>query len=512
MRALLLSTWSKNGSVSPLRSFFAAFLIVLGLSASWAMASPLMSVPDEPSHFVKAAAVARGEFGGASAGNRNGATEVKVPTWVVEASRNTCYAFHAGTPANCSTSPITHSTTPAIGTTTAGAYNPVYYAIVGLPSLSLDGQLAVYAMRLVSAALSSLFIALMIACLVRLPRHRWTVAAAAVSVTPMVLYLCGSINPNSLEYATTGSFFASFILLLNTRSVGIERTLTLVVAVVSAALLANTRGLSLVWLFAAVLIAMLVSGWSEFTRLFARPSTWIALAAIAASSFFAAWWVLTQKSLQTPPYEGAGMDFWSASVVMLDRTFSYGLGLIGLFGWGDTPAPTVVYLAFGTALTVLTVAGLALSRGRARLGVIVSLGAFLGLPVVLQASIAHADGFIWQGRYALALLVIFTIATGIAIDSSAVSMRSAPLATSIQRWAVVLLAFSQVTAFMWTLRRYVIGIDVARGWTQMFTAASWNPPLGWPLWALSFAALTAAGAAIVWSTTRPRRPVLDSSP
>ena len=41
---------------------YAAGLVVL--SVLWAVASPLFSVPDEPAHYVKAAAVARGQLSG----------------------------------------------------------------------------------------------------------------------------------------------------------------------------------------------------------------------------------------------------------------------------------------------------------------------------------------------------------------------------------------------------------------------------------------------------------------
>ena len=43
------------------RTFGVAFLAIFLPMLLWALASPLMSVPDEPSHAIRAAAVVRGE-------------------------------------------------------------------------------------------------------------------------------------------------------------------------------------------------------------------------------------------------------------------------------------------------------------------------------------------------------------------------------------------------------------------------------------------------------------------
>lgn len=497
---LLMSSRTSDGRLSPFRVFVAAFVLIVGLSGSWALASPLMSVPDEPSHAVKAAAVVRGQLGGVAPKVQTGFVAVTVPKWMVEASKLTCYAFKPQVTPSCQKHPVSHSTTLVTGGTSAGAYNPVYYEIVGTPSLVLSGQPAVYAMRLVSAALSSLFLAAMFAALVASGRRRWTVIAASMSITPMVLYLNGAINPNSLEFAATASFFVSLVALIERGRTPRPNGWMLALATASAAILANTRGLSLLWMAIALILAIVLCGWKNLLAFLSHWTAWIAVAVIGIASAFALWWLLTQRAPEGPLYDGARTPFWGAVGVMLDRTFDYGKGMIGLFGWGDAPAPDFVVLVFAAAYLLLTIAAVILAKGRSRAAVIVASVLFVLTPVVLQASVAYQTGFIWQGRYSLALFALLLLAAGLALDHHRVAW--SPVLASFGNWLIVLLALGHAYAFLWTLRRYTIGIAQSRGWTDMFTIATWNPPLGWVTLQLVFIVLLGTASALLWSSTR----------
>ena len=142
---------------------------------------------------------------------------------------------------------------PTTTGTSAGNYNPLYYLAVGLPSRVLSGEPAIYAMRIVSGLLCSLFLAATLFATTQFANRRWPVVAAGVAVTPMVLYLAGAINPNALEIVTTSAVFVNLCLVLeNVRDLSRFR-FNIVVVGVSAAVLANTRALSLLWLALAVL-------------------------------------------------------------------------------------------------------------------------------------------------------------------------------------------------------------------------------------------------------------------
>jgi hypothetical protein len=478
----------------------AAFILILGLSGSWALASPLMSVPDEPSHAVKAAAVVRGQLNGVAPEVPTGFIAVTVPKWMAEASKLTCYAFKPTVTPSCQKHPVSHSTALVQAGTSAGAYNPLYYEIVGAPSLVLSGQPAVYTMRLVSAALSSLFLAGMFAALVASGRRRWTVIAALVSITPMVLYLGGAINPNGLEFATTASFFVSLVALIEPGRAGRPSGWMLVLATVSAAFLANTRGLSLLWMALAVVLAIVLCGWKNLIAIFSHWTVWISVAVIGLASAFALWWLVTQKAPAGPLYDGARTPFWSAAGVMLDRTFEYGRGMIGLFGWGDAPAPDFVILVFGAAYLLLIIAGVSLSRGRARATVVIASTSFILIPAALQASVAYQAGFIWQGRYSLSLFALLLLCAGLALDRHRVGWP--PVVARFSRWAIVLIAIGQAYAFLWALRRYTIGIAQSRGWIDMFTIPTWSPPLGWGTLTIAVIVLLGAASVVLWDASR----------
>ena len=56
-----LADWSAR---TPKRLWLIAFALFFALTGSWSAASPIGSSPDEHAHFIRAAAVARGQIGG----------------------------------------------------------------------------------------------------------------------------------------------------------------------------------------------------------------------------------------------------------------------------------------------------------------------------------------------------------------------------------------------------------------------------------------------------------------
>ncbi|TAM92892.1 MAG: DUF2142 domain-containing protein, partial [Jatrophihabitans sp.] len=137
-------------------------LALFALQAIWSASIPLMASPDEPSHVVRAAAVAHGQWSGtlgaapADASTPGTATTVQLPADYAQAvALPNCFAFRSDQPASCQqpVAPANGATAPV--QTFAGQYPPLYYALVGWPSRFLAVEPAIYAMRLVSAALAS---------------------------------------------------------------------------------------------------------------------------------------------------------------------------------------------------------------------------------------------------------------------------------------------------------------------------------------------------------------------
>lgn len=142
-----------------------AALLLLVVTAAWSLATPLMGSPDEPSHVVKAAAVARGQWSGevgavpTDSTRPGAATTVLVPDdYPAAILLPNCFAFQPDVPAACQQDIRAPSGALVPVETFAGQYPPLYYALVGWPSLLLGAEAATYAMRLVSAALTAGFV------------------------------------------------------------------------------------------------------------------------------------------------------------------------------------------------------------------------------------------------------------------------------------------------------------------------------------------------------------------
>ncbi|WP_255768404.1 DUF2142 domain-containing protein [Pseudarthrobacter sulfonivorans] len=447
------------------------------MSSGWALASPLSSVPDEPAHIVKAAAVVRGELVGAQTGEGGPLLAVQVPRYIEHTNQITCFVRNLAVTPKCSPAIPGDPTEIVSGLTTAGLYNPVYYAAVGWPSLLTSGFKAVYGMRLVSALLTSIFLAFAFSALSRLPRYKWAIITLAASVTPMTLFLNGSVNPNSLEYGTTAAIAANLLLLLKGSLRGRSIVVPVAVTTIAAALLANTKALSLLWLLVVVLVVAILGTAAELRALLRRPAVWAGAVVIGASCAYALWWVASHNSLDSKPFDGAGLGFDAGAEIMIDRTFLFMQGYIGQFGWLELDAPTGVMALWTAVFFSAALAAIIYGRGRYRVGTIFASSALLVLPILLQAVIITEQGMVWQGRYILAIFIPCLMVAGVTLDNAHRRPWPAP-AVPVLNTLVVLLALCQVLTFVWVLRRYSTGLAMDIRWIDMIGNPQWQPPLG----------------------------------
>lgn len=481
----------KSGASGLLRRSLGVFPIVAALSMLWVFASPLMSVPDEPAHTIKAVAVAHGQIRGATGSNQGDLTLVQVPHYIAAIGQQTCMAMKATVTADCSP-PIDGSAQDLVdATTSAGNYNPVYYALVGLPSRFLTGESAVYAMRVVSALMGAAFLALAIGAASCMRRPFWPTTAALVAVTPMVLYLNGSINPNALEIVTTASLFLSTCLVFENYKNLASAKLAMVVVGVSGALLANTRALSLIWLAAAVVAAVIFYGFKPVVAVAKNHlgKSMMALVALGCAASLA--WLAVANSFKSLGGIPIDVKPGQAFATMLDQTFFYSSGYIGVMGWLDTPAPGAAMAFWNFAFAGIILGGLAVRRLQSRITVWLVLVAVIILPPILQSQVISELGYIWQGRYLLALFALLLLVCGMALQ-----VRPAPSgewAESVARWLIAGAVGVHFYVFLYVFRRYTVGIQTQTNWTEMFDAA-WQPPFSWQLLSLAYlTVLTFAG-------------------
>lgn len=441
---------------SLLRILVVAFAVCFANAALWSLITPLGASPDEPAHIVKAGGVVRGQWFGEDVDGTQ-TRQFTVPSGLSAVKYlAVCNMARPEAPAGCAAIDERRADTLVQERSTAGLYNPSYYLLVGWPSLLDGGVAGMTAMRLVSAALVALFAALAIGMLALLPRSRIPVAAAVIAFTPMVWFLGGSVNPNALEATATAAFFAALVVMLRVRPRGRLATLAITTLVVSGVLVTQVRTLGFVWLGVAVLVAVVLhGGLRSAARIIRGPLLGAAVAVAIAAAVAIAIALSTGTLGQNGVYGGAGTPYWEGLRIMLDRTFDYLRGAIGLFGWGDAPAPEFTYAVYLAAGIGLIAAVLVLRpRSRAAAGLLTALGAFALLPPLIQAASVETSGYIWQGRYSLALFAVLILTAAIAAG------RLEPEPAVERRLARALIAagaLAGASAAITALRRQAVG-------------------------------------------------------
>ncbi|MBW0254616.1 DUF2142 domain-containing protein [Cellulomonas sp. PS-H5] len=479
--------------------FWGWWAVLFVLSSLWAVANPLMASPDEPAHTVKAASVVRGQLTGP---DTTGGTSVDVPYFYrFVTAYPTCYMFVPDEPAGCDLTPTEDLDEPSDAVTPAGRYNPLYYAVVGLPSLLPAGDPVLYGMRILSAAFTTFFVALGLRALAQTGPPTWAVPGVAGALTPMIVFLTSTVNPAAIEITAAFALWCQLLALLRHPDPALVRSRMWWIAL-STAFFVNARGLSL--LYCAILVAavLLISPWRSFVEVVRRRASWPPLAAIVLSCLAAAAWVVGTNSLGSgAAVNHPDMTFPNAARLSVYAWDGFVLNMVGQFGWMDTPLEGWVLMAYaaGAAFVVLVALAVGTWRERAVIGLVAA--ATYVVPVVIHASQAHYLGFIWQGRYILPVAIGVPLLAAFVVHRRS---REVPVAwlAGVQRLGVSLavvlgslLAVVQLVAFAQNLHRYVNGDD--GGWFSLAPDA-WLPPLPLPLLALlAVVAAAAFGAAVV---------------
>ena len=482
---------------SPLAAFWRragiawAFLALLG--AAWAIATPIGGSPDEPAHLIKAASVARGQIVGAST---KGGTRVTVPEYIAYSQTQSCFAFHSTITPRCAPADSKPSTALVSAVTSAGLYNPTFYTLVGWTSLLFSGETAIYSMRIVSDLLASLFLGLVFGMIALWRRPILPLIGFAAAVTPMVIFLDGAVNPNSLEITAT---LATFVGVLSIVREPANNWLVLRASIVfvAASVAANMRGLSLIWVAVALLTPLLLVPRATIAELLRARVIRLAIVGIAAASVAAAAWEVGTNSLgvgQSGSAVGGGAPGIGTSHLAgfawnLGSTFCYAQQVVGVFGWLDTAAPAAVYFAWSMLAGGIIVAGIVVLRGRPLRFAVVLIALVVLLPPVLQGYYITTGGIIWQGRYILPVFVCVTVGIATVLSGFATFTRFVE-----RRLVIVVLAgwaVAQYLAFATTLKRYAVGSET--GWLAILHPV-WSPPGGLDTSLIVFALLLSIAA------------------
>ena len=456
------------------REWWIAFALFSLLGALWALATPLYAAPDEPAQVIRAASVARGEvLGDEEPGLAPYYRVVTVPKHFVKLGTSIfyrertlyvpCFAFLPETTASCFGALPTQSGSVR-APTSVGLDPPAFYLAVGLPSLFKSTAGGIYLMRFMSALLCGALLASALLSLRSIVPAWLAATGLGFALTPMTVFLSGTVNPSGVEICAAIGVWASGAVLVHEATKRVDRTLVRRTAI-AMLVLVLARGLSPLWLAIMIATGLALGTRGGFRKLAGSAVVRRWSAAVVGISALSVVWLLTVRPLDSLYRHGP--DPGAASVWTLFRR-SFGDSyqqyrmMVGVFGWLDTSSPSLSYVLWGMGVAFLVVAAIALSSRR-HAAIVVALTALsVVVPVFIDVSQARKIGLGWQGRWTLPLAVGVPIVAALGL---AWSSRRAVLERA---WLPVMLAavfvVAQFLAFAQALRRYTVAREAP--WTS----------------------------------------------
>jgi hypothetical protein len=493
------------------RLFVGAFALMLLMSVAWAFATPIFGSPDENAHVTKAIGAARGDLLGHTIPDSRFRV-FTLPDSYRYSSRLTCFAYQPQTTANCGVElgdPGGQSYFPSW----VSANNPVYYAVVGTPSLFVGGSAGVYAMRSLSDAICCAMLAGALVAGMSGSRRRWMAAGLAFFASPEILFFFGAVNPQGLEIAAAALLTLSLLRLIeknrHAASVALPLWSLWMGVVVGGSALAIARATGPLWVVVILALVAFVSGWRDFAALLRRAKNYVPIAILVAFGIFSLAWTLAAGTLSGQAEHSdaplVGGSVLAGAWAMVERTPFFLQESMGIFGWEDTYLSGIVYAVYGGAVFLFLGLAIAGAERRSRIRIAVGLAMVLLVPVVVQAVSVSRTGIIWQGRYGMFLYLAAILVIAWLVSRGAPAVDGASVGSTLMIAGLV--AVFDIAAFVVAVHRYTVGSGATL--TKMFTAPAWQPPLGWEALAIL---LVLASAGFVVFLTRLARAATGTSP
>ena len=372
------------------------------LAVAWLLSTPPGGAPDEPAGLIKAMALAGGQVLGPElvwpdpARNqveqqyRDVTRRADVPTRLRPDRQIPCFALAPNLSAACpgenSTADPRWSANPAdrlatspddlvatigrlevgagpdgrpaiVGTSYLGTYQPFVSLPAGvLARLGRTPDEAGYLGRIGNLLLASMLLTSGLLLLWD-PRRPAVLAGAFVAVTPMVLFLCGTLSSSGPEIAAGVCVFAGILHVGRTEQSG--RLVWLAIGT-GGVVLALARSLGPVWVVMATAFALTWFGPHKAWRV-VRQGGHSAAAAISATAVAAAvglaWQILIQP--------GTGLDLSDLPGFLRLATGElplYYSEMVGNFGWLTQPVPQWAVWVWTVLLATMIVLGVAVGQ------------------------------------------------------------------------------------------------------------------------------------------------------
>lgn len=361
--------------------------------------------------------------------------------------------------------------------TTTIRYPPPYYIVVGAAmrlatGLGVAADVAGHVGRLAGALLSASVLAPAFALVSR--RSARLLPFLIASITPITLFVIGSVNPSGTEI--TGAIAASAILALALQHGSFDSAM--VGAFVYATFwLAWSRPLGFLWAGSLLLFGALYLHIGFHSDTVSETAKRVSRAFVggAVVTFLSMIWfgysIMVRSTGAASPRTLPDPGIERLLAVIL-RWGDMVWESVGVLGWLHTPLSMVAMLAIIGSLAGMMVLAAPQADGLARTrGVVLRYLALVALGVTL---IMIRTNFLWQGRY-----VIPTFVSAFILLGGTAPHASTPALNRLAKVAWV----TSSSSVLWVLSRYVYGLDIGSRYVvpNFSDGASWTPTGGFVL-------------------------------
>lgn len=388
-----------------LATIFALFSL---LGILWGTLVPLGGYNDEWMHVRYGAAVVRGQIPVTDCDAKppvsngvvnNGRCKVSIPKSLVEIDGFICLAFHPDNPDSCVENPDSGDNSLVEVNNSAANYPPLYYLLVGWPSLFLSGASAWYAMRIINALICAFLLATIFAGLNTFLPFTSTLLVLG-ALTPVTITYFGAVNPQGPEILSSGALAAVVF------SIALSRRPTyscLLAAALILVFLANIRTPGIVWAFITVVMWIILMDLNTIKRVFMVRRWGIPLAiALGGVGVSLAWTLMTSSLVTVLGQPRPDLTFVQMAKEMVAAAFaSYIPQMIGFWGWDDNSLPAALTTCAALFLLAIFLGALWLGNWRQRIGLLVGIVSLPICALAISYPQVKEAGIIWAGRYSL---------------------------------------------------------------------------------------------------------------
>jgi hypothetical protein len=389
-----------------------ALLAVLIAEAVWIVTVPPFRGSDEVDHAYRAAGVASGQFHLSQGAAHGRGALVWVPTDIVTAAQKQCTALIYVGHDNCHA--VATSDGRSLVATSAGAYDPSLYWIIGTMAKPFHGAAADYAMRAATALLCALLLAVGVGVMTVAGTGRWTNLGVLAAFTPEVLFSGAIPSPNGIEMGLAFIMWAALLAAVRRGEHPRMQRRLLIVAGIAMFPLTFVRLLGPLWVVLIMGAVVATIGWRQAWSIAKRHPSVVGTVAVT-TLLGVCWWRVWQTiaSHATGVQSDPDRKLW----ILAFNLPEYTMQMVGAFPWRDEPAPLGIYpLVF---FVIVLLVGAAWRHGgnpKVRLATFWIGVTSLLIPVVLSLVFMPSSGAFWQGRYEIPFVIGILPLCGLVLD------------------------------------------------------------------------------------------------